>query len=153
MKDQLLELFGLYGATLVIAFVAGMFPLISVEAFLVGWCAYKPVSWQEFAILVAIGATGHQLAKTICYVAGEGALESRRVKPMLDRWRPRIERWNKYPRLVFFLACTVGIPPMWLVAFIAKPLMNIRFVPFTAVCWIGRAGRYAVVGMIPMLAR
>ncbi len=153
MKDQLLELFGLYGATLVIAFVAGMFPLVSIEAFLVGWCALKPVTWQEFAILVVIGATGHQIAKTICYVAGVGALESKRVKPMLETWRPRIERWNKYPRLMFFFACSVGVPPMWLIAFVAKPILHLRFVPFTLVCWVCRAGRYGVLAMIPLLAK
>ena len=40
MVDSLLATLGLYGATLAIGFVAGMFPLVSIELFLVGATAY-----------------------------------------------------------------------------------------------------------------
>ena len=153
MTDQLLEALGLYGATLAIAFIAGMFPLISIEAFLIGYCTLLPVAWPEFVILVLVGATGHQIAKTVCYFAGEATLESRRVKPTIDKWRSRIERWNKRPWIWFFFAASVGLPPMWLVGFVARPLMSLRFLPFTVVCFVCRAGRYAALGLIPMLAR
>jgi membrane protein YqaA with SNARE-associated domain len=153
MTDSLLELLGLYGATLVIAFVAGMFPLISIEAFLVGYCTLRPVTWLEFVALVILAAIGHQISKTVCYFAGTSTLESRRVKPTIDKWRPRIDRWNKRPWVWFFFAASVGLPPMWLIGFVARPLMSLRFVPFTVVCFGCRAGRYAVLALIPMLAR
>jgi len=80
-------------------------------------------------------------------------LEHRRVQPIVVKWRPRIERWNRYPGVVFMLAATVGIPPMWLIGFVARPLMHLRFVPFTILCFLGRAGRYAVLAGIPLLAK
>ncbi|MEP6866138.1 MAG: hypothetical protein ABJE66_36295 [Deltaproteobacteria bacterium] len=153
MSNHFLELFGLYGACLVISFIAGMFPLISIEAFLVGYTLLRPVSVTELVAMVLFSALGHQIAKTVCYFAGVTGLEHRRVKPMLDKWRPRIERWNRYPKTVFFLAAAVGIPPMWLIGFIAKPIMHIRFMPFTLACFLCRAGRYAVLTGIPLLAK
>ena len=153
MSDHLLELFGVYGAALVISFVAGLFPLISIEAFLVGYCALRPVTWPEFAALVLLSALGHQISKTVCYFAGITGLEHRAVKPVVERWRSRIERWNRYPGVIFVLAATVGIPPMWLIGFIARPLMHIRFVPFTILCFVGRAGRYATLALIPIIAK
>jgi membrane protein YqaA with SNARE-associated domain len=153
VSEHVLELFGVYGGCLVIAFVAGMFPLVSIEAFLIAYCALRPVTWPEFVVMVLLGALGHQIAKTVCYFAGIGALENRRIKPMIAKWQPRIDRWNKYPWAIFLVAATVGLPPMWLIGFIARPLMHLRFVPFTLVCFFSRAGRYAVLAAIPMLAK
>jgi membrane protein YqaA with SNARE-associated domain len=153
VSQHFIEMFGVYGACLVISFIAGMFPLVSIEAFFIAYFALRPVTIPMYIGLVLLAAFGHQIAKTICYFAGVGSLESRRVKPLLDKWRPRIERWNRYPKTVFFFAAAVGIPPMWLVAFIAKPIMNIRFWPFTIACFACRAGRYAVLAAIPLLAK
>ena len=153
MSDHLLELFGVYGACLTISFIAGLFPLVSIEAFFIAYCSLRPVSLEMYIALVLLAALGHQIAKTICYFAGVGALENKRVKPQLEKWRPRIERWNRYPKTVFFCAAAIGIPPMWLIAFIAEPLMNIRFWPFTFATFACRAGRYAVLAAIPLLAK
>ena len=153
MSERFIEMFGLYGGVVVLAFVSGMFPPISIEAFLIAWCSLRPVTWPEFVALVLLAATGHQIAKTVCYVAGMGGLESPRVKPRIAKWQARIDRWNKYPWPMFVLASTVGLPPMWLIGFIAHPMMHLRFVPFTIVCFVGRAGRYATLAMIPMLAK
>jgi membrane protein YqaA with SNARE-associated domain len=153
MSGHLLELLGVYGACVVIAFVAGMFPLISIEAFLVGYIALRPVTWPELVLLVLLAALGHQISKTVCYFAGAGALEHGKIKPVLERWRPRIDRWNRHPWWMFFFAASVGLPPMWLIGFIARPIMHLRFVPFTLGCFGLRAGRYAVLAIIPMLAK
>ncbi|CAN5432680.1 hypothetical protein BH11MYX1_BH11MYX1_48500 [soil metagenome] len=153
MSDHLLELFGIYGASLVISFCAGMFPLISIEAFLLGYCALRPVTWPELVALVLLAALGHQIAKTVCYFAGTTGLEHRKVKPLLERWRPRIDRWNRYPKTMFFFAATVGLPPLWLIGFIARPILHMRFWPFTVVTFLCRSGRYAVLALIPMLAK
>jgi membrane protein YqaA with SNARE-associated domain len=153
VSDHLLELFGAYGASLVIAFCAGMFPLLSVEAFLIGYCALRPVTWPELVALVLLAATGHQIAKTVCYFAGTRGLEHAKVKPLLLTWRPRIDRWNRYPKLMFFLAASVGLPPMWLIGFIARPILHMRLWTFTLVTFWCRAGRYTVLALIPMLAK
>ena len=88
VSHQLLELFGIYGGALVIAFVAGMFPLVSIEVFLVGLTALASgdlTASSPCSCLIA--AVGHQIAKTLCYFAGVGALEHGRIKPWVDRTR------------------------------------------------------------------
>ena len=153
MSQHLVALFGLYGATVAIAFVAGMFPLVSIEAFLAAYCALEPVTWPQLVVLVLLGALGHQIAKTTCYFAGTTTLEHRRVAAVLERWQPRIERWNRYPKTMFFFAASFGIPPMWLIGFIARPILKMRFWPFTIAGFWLRAARYAVISLVPLLAK
>ena len=38
-----------------------------------------------------------------------------------------------------------------MIGFIARPLMNIPFVPFTVLCFVGRVARYATLAVIPLL--
>ena len=141
----------MYGASLAISLIAGVFPIASLEVFLVGLSALKHPSIGELAICCLLGAVGHQVAKTITYFAGEGALENKKLKPRVDAIRHKIEKWDKYPHGILFLAATVGLPPMYLIGFIAHPLMNIRFVPFTILTFVGRVGRYMFLAVIPLL--
>jgi membrane protein YqaA with SNARE-associated domain len=152
LTDSLLTALGLYGGTLVIAFLAGMFPLVSIEVFLVGLSVYD-VPPTTLAILIPIAAVGHQIAKTICYYAGVGALELPRgkVKDTIEKARARIDRWNKRPNLIMALGATVGFPPLYLLAFVAGPLMRMGIVRFTIICFIGRILRYATLAAIPLL--
>lgn len=86
MVDSLLASFGLYGATFVIAFVAGTFPIISIEVFLMGATALG-VEASMLVVLIGIAVVGHQIAKALTYYAGAGAFELPR-----DKTRERIER-------------------------------------------------------------
>lgn len=150
MTGHLLGSLGIYGASLVIALVAGLFPIASIELFLVGLSALEHPSISELLICCVLGAVGHQIAKTITYYAGEGALENKKLKPRVDKIRHKIEKWDRYPHAILFLGATVGLPPMYLLGFIAHPLMEIRFLPFTALTFIGRLGRYIVLAVIPL---
>ena len=150
MTGHLLGSLGIYGASLVIALVAGLFPIASIELFLVGLSALEHPSIGELLICCVLGALGHQIAKTITYYAGEGALENKKLKPRVDKIRHKIEKWDRYPHAILFLGATVGLPPMYLLGFIAHPLMEIRFLPFTALTFIGRLGRYIVLAVIPL---
>lgn len=150
MTGDLLASLGIYGASLVISFIAGLFPIASVEVFLVGLSALKHPSIAELALCCLLATLGHQIAKTITYFAGEGALENKKLKPRVDAIRHKIEKWDRYPHAILFLAATVGLPPMYLLGFIAHPLMEIRFLPFTVLTFIGRLGRYVVLAVIPL---
>jgi membrane protein YqaA with SNARE-associated domain len=150
VTHSLLASLGIYGASLVIALIAGLFPIASVELFLVGLSAIKRPSIAELALCCLLAAIGHQIAKTITYYAGEGALENKKLKPSVDKFRHKIEKWDRYPHSILFLAATVGIPPMYLLGFIAHPLMEIRFLPFTVLTFVGRLGRYIVLAVIPL---
>ena len=151
MTDALLSTFGLYGGALVISFIAGLFPLVSIEVFLVGVSAWAHPSAGDYVLLVLISAFGHQVAKTITYYAGAGALERGKVKTSVEKFKARIERWNRRPKLVMFLGATFGLPPLLLLGFIAHPIMNMRFVPFTVICVIGRILRYTFMMVAPLV--
>jgi membrane protein YqaA with SNARE-associated domain len=52
---------------------------------------------------------------------------------------------------VLAIAGSIGIPPMYVIGFIAHPLMRIRIVPFTLIVFVTRLGRYVVMACVPLL--
>ncbi len=150
MTNEVLATFGLYGGAFFISFVAGLFPLVSIEVFLVAVGAIRHPSYGELAVLIVLGAAGHQVAKTLTYYGSFGVvkLPEGRIKKQLDRAQKYIDRWNKYPKSVLALSATVGLPPIYMVGFIAGPLMKIRIWPFTIIVFLGRICRYSTVGLI-----
>jgi membrane protein YqaA with SNARE-associated domain len=151
--DTLLGTLGLYGGTFVVAFVSGLFPLVSIELFLFGVGALAGSS-TSLPTLVVLAAVGHQLAKTIMYYAGVGLLDrpSSKLAARVAALRTRIERWNRRPLLILTLAGAFGLPPMWLIGFIARPVMRIRFVPFTAITFVTRLVRFGTIAAVGWLA-
>ena len=147
MTDSLLGALGIYGGTFMVSFVAGLFPIASIELFLIGIAAWKHPSYEVLALLVVIACVGHQIAKSITYFAGEGILKlpKGRTKKALDKAQKHIDRWNKRPWLVMVLSATVGLPPLVVIAIIAGPIMRIKFVPFTIICFVGRFARFGVM--------
>ena len=141
----------MYGGGFIVAFIAGMFPLFSIEVFLVLITSVVQPSVEQMILCCLLAAVGHQIAKTITYYAGVGALEHGKLKAKVDKIRPRIDRWNKAPHLILALAGAIGIPPLWILGFIAKPLMGIRYWAFTAIVFGTRFGRFVVLSAIPMV--
>jgi membrane protein YqaA with SNARE-associated domain len=151
--DSLLGTFGLFGGAFLVAFCAGMFPIISIELFLIGIGTWAHPTSTDMVWIVLLAAIGHQIAKTICYYAGYGALEKAndKLRARVDKLRHKIDRWNKRPKLIMFIASTTGIPPLYVLAFIARPLMNMRIAPFTLIVFSSRILRYAVLLAAPQL--
>jgi membrane protein YqaA with SNARE-associated domain len=147
VANDLLATLGLYGATLVVAFIAGMFPLFSIEAFLFWVATWPSVDPATLAVLIALAAFGHQVAKTVTYYAGAGVFELPRgkVRERIAAARRRIERWNRWPRLFTLAAAVVGVPPLYLFGFIAQPLFGMPIATFTAISLAGRVARYTIV--------
>jgi membrane protein YqaA with SNARE-associated domain len=144
--DHLVATLGLYGATLAIAFLAGMFPLLSIELFLVGAAAWG-VAVDQLAVLVVIAVVGHQVAKTVTYYAGAGALElpRGRLRDQIAAARQRIDRWNRRPRLIMLAGAALGLPPLYLLGFIARPVLNMQLATFTGITMAGRIARYTAL--------
>jgi membrane protein YqaA with SNARE-associated domain len=144
--DHLVATLGLYGATLAIAFLAGMFPLLSIELFLVGAAAWG-VAVDQLAVLVVIAVVGHQVAKTVTYYAGAGALElpRGRLRDQIAAAKQRIDRWNRRPRLIMLAGAALGLPPLYLLGFIARPVLNMQLATFTGITMAGRIARYTVL--------
>lgn len=146
MVDHLVATLGLYGATLAIAFLAGMFPLLSIELFLVGAAAWG-IAVDQLAVLVAIAVVGHQVAKTVTYYAGAGALElpRGRLRDQIAGAKQRIDRWNRRPRLIMLAGAALGLPPLYLLGFIARPVLNMQLATFTGITMAGRIARYTAL--------
>lgn len=151
MTDELLARFGIYGGSIAVAFIAGMFPLASIELFLISISAALHLSFTQVFVCCLLATVSHQIAKTICYYAGVGALDRGRLGKKIQAARPRIEKWNKAPHLMLTLGAVFGIPPLWLLAFIAEPLMRIRFIPFTLIVFVGRLVRFVFLAGIPLV--
>lgn len=151
MTESLVETFGIFGGSFAVAFIAGLFPLVSIEAFLIIISAAVGPTFHSVLLCCLLAATGHQLAKTITYYAGVGALERGKLKEKVDKIRPKIDRWNKAPHLILALAGATGIPPLYVLGFIAKPLMRIEVLAFTAIVFVTRFGRFVVLSAIPLL--
>ena len=154
MTEHLLASLGLYGGTFAVAVIAGLFPIASIELFLIGIAAWQRPSYEVLALLVLIASVGHQIAKSITYLAGERILKlpKGRAKKALDKAQRHIDRWNKRPWLVMVLSATVGLPPLVVIAVIAGPVMRIKFVPFTLICFVGRLGRFGVMTFVAYAA-
>lgn len=153
VAEQLLATLGLYVATPAVGFLAGVFPLLSIEAFLFGVATWGGVGAGALVALVGIAAVGHQVAKTVTYYAGAGALElpGGRMRERIAAARQRIERWNRRPRLVMLAAATTGLPPLYPLGFVARPLLNMPIATFTAISLAGRVARFAAVVAVARL--
>lgn len=149
--QRLLENYGIFGGSAIAAFIAGLFPLFSIEVILVLVSSMASRTLGDLTLCCLIAAAGHQIAKTITYYAGVGALEHGKLKGKLEKNRHRIDRWNKAPHLMLALAGAIGIPPLWVLGFIARPVMRIRFLAFTAIVFVTRFGRFFVLAVIPQL--
>lgn len=149
--QRLLESFGIYGGSLIVAFIAGLVPFFSIEVFLVGMSAVVSPSFPALTLCCLLAALSHQIAKTMTYYAGIGALERGKLKEKIEKNRERIDRWNKAPHLILALAGALGVPPLWILGFIARPLMRISFLAFTAIVFVTRFGRFVVLAAIPLL--
>lgn len=150
--DHLVATLGLYGATLAISFLAGMFPLLSIEVFLIATAAWG-VADDELVVLVAIALVGHQVAKTVTYYAGAGAFELPRgkLRDQIAAAKQRIDRWNRRPRLIMLAGAALGLPPLYLLGFIARPVMNMQLATFTGITMAGRLARYTTLVAVARL--
>ena len=149
--EQLLADYGAYGGSFIVAFIAGLFPLFSIEVFLVLVMSIVQPTLGEMMVCCLLAATSHQVSKTITYYAGVGGLEHGKLKPKVDKIRPRLDRWNKAPHLILALSGAFGLPPLWIMGFIAKPLMRIEILAFTVIIFATRFGRFVVLSAIPLV--
>jgi len=149
MIDSLWATLGLYGATVVIAFIAGMFPLFSIEVFLVGLVRLG-IEARVLVVLIGIAAVGHQIAKTVTYYVGTGVfgLPRGKMRERIEAAKARIDRWNKRPRLIMAVSATTGFPPLVVLGYIAGPLMKMGIKTFTAISFVGRILRYTTLMVV-----
>lgn len=150
MAEDLLASLGMYGGAFVGALIAGLLPLFPIEVVLLGLALLHPTI-ADAAVVALLAAIGHQIAKTITYYAGVGALERGKVKEKIDRIRHKIEGWSKAPKLIVFASGLLGFPPLYLIGFIAHPMLGVRILPFTLIVFSTRIVRFFVIAAAPLV--
>lgn len=152
MTHDLLTALGLYGATLVVCFLAGLIPIVNAEVFLVGVSIWAVKSPDQLPAIILLAAVGQMLAKVILYYAGMGMFElpTGRWKERIDKARAKLTRWEKQPYLVYASSASLGLPPLYLTTFAAGAL-RINFTLFCLIGLLGRIARFSVIVIIPWL--
>ncbi|MBA3542378.1 MAG: VTT domain-containing protein [Deltaproteobacteria bacterium] len=151
MTEDLLSSFGLYGGAGISAFLFGLIPF-NQDVVLFGMSATLVDSPSQLPLIVIIATIAHTIAKVITYYIGRGLLElpRGRFKSVIERARGKLDQWNKRPYWVMGLAALVGLPPLYIVGFIASAL-RIRIVPFILICFVGRLIHFGIVVAIPWI--
>lgn len=126
---------GIYAGMFVVAAISSVFPLLLIEVFLIA------VAGSAFAPLLVICAAAGQLVGKLPIYAAARAAGTLRGPQRLRRW---IERWSNTPHLVLGVSAVVGLPPFSLMATTAG-ILSIRTRAFSAIVFLGRALRFAIV--------
>jgi membrane protein YqaA with SNARE-associated domain len=152
VTQSLLGTLGLYGATVVVCFLAGLIPFINAEVFLVGVSLWAVSSPSQLPAIVALAATGQMLAKIVLYYAGLGVFElpRGRWREQIERARTKLDSWGRRRYLVYGTSSTLGLPPFYVVS-LAAGALRIGLGPFIVIGLLGRAARFSVIVAIPWL--
>lgn len=134
-----------------VCLVSALIPLVNAEAYLV---ALSMVAHPAGLWLVAfVAGLGQTVGKLIWYEVGRRSLSwsfvrrkmsNPRAQRLRTLWHDRLEARPGVSGAVLFLAATVGLPPLFVMAVVAGQL-ELNRVGFTAIVLIGRTLRFAAV--------
>ena len=152
MLDTLRDTLGPYGGALIIGFIGGIFPLVSVELFVGAMALVLGDPWRM--VLVAVLATAGQMASTaLRYWMGRGVAKvpkGKRVEAAFARAKARIDKWQDKPLAIIAISALVGFPPFYFVAILAGTF-KMSFKAIMIVGGIARLLRMLLVALIPLL--
>lgn len=151
MFDSLAGVIGIYGATLIVAALSGVVPLINAEIYLVA-VALAMKSVPLAIILGVIVALGQMVAKIGIYQASKGLTtkSSPKIQAKLDKAHAVMAKWKDKPMLLIFVSAVVGLPPFFLVAIVAG-MLRMNFKKFMILGFIGRTIRFVSIALIALL--
>ena len=136
-----------YLATFAMAFVSGLVPFVNAEA---GLFSYSLLDSGPDALLVVIAATlGQMTAKTLIFLSGRGVLRLpwRRGRTNVEAVAAKISAGRS---LILFLSASLGVPPFYVVSFVAG-VLKVPLGVFLATGLSGRFLRFAFVFYLPRL--
>lgn len=141
----LLSMLGLSAAS-------ALLPFLPIEPFIVGGAATDPSVPAGIALGIAAGA-GATVGKVVWYeLARRGAesswaqrkLATPKVRVVHERWTARMEGRPVYAGAVMFVAASVGIPPLLVMAMVAG-LLKMPMWVFLPTVFVGRSLRFALL--------
>lgn len=134
---ELIATLGLPLATFAIALVGAIFPIVSIEVFLLGVAVVAGPG--EGLLLVPLAAIGQLLGKLPIYGAARGVT---RRSTRIERLRTWFARYH--PTTILAASAVVGLPPFSLAA-TAAGVLGIPTRTFCVVVGCGRALRFAAI--------
>jgi len=155
MSDLFASL-GAYGGAALSSFAFGLIPfnpdlpLFAISATLLD-------SPSQLPLLVTIATVAHVIAKVITYYLGIQLLRlpRGRFKRVIEKAQARLDdptsRWARWPKVIVFVSSVVGLPPLYVIGFVASA-MRVRIVPFIVLVTIGRVIHFGVVAGLPWIA-
>lgn len=153
MIDGLEGTVGIYLATLVVAALSGLIPIINAEIYLIGVALYTR-SIPLAIVLGIIVAVGQMIAKIAIYQA---ALKATNLRPggkfatKIEKARALVDRWRDKPLTLIFVSASVGLPPFFLVSILAG-MLKVKFRPFVLLGLLGRSLRFVTIALLALLA-
>ena len=141
------EVLGLFGVSV----ASALFPLINVEAYMVGVTALtgNDAVWT----LSLVGGVGQMVGKVVWYYLGANALKWRWVRRKVEKpkeqaklelWRARTHDRPGFAAGLVLVSAVTGFPPFAIIAVLAGQLrMNLTM--FVVVGTAGRTLRFAAV--------
>lgn len=147
------------GLAFLVALVGGLFPVISVEVYLVGATA---LLGDAHVVAMALAAgIGQTLGKIPYYYLGRGALRLPWLQRRADRsvnsgkWAKRMSAWREkaedrpwWTVGTVLLSALVSLPPYMLMCVLAGTV-RMNPVAFAAVSLLGRSVRFLFVVFVP----
>ena len=141
---------GIYLASFVVGFVSGLVPFVNSEIYLV---AVSTMAAKPALLPIAmISAAGQMVAKTILYYAGRGVFKINmgKYQSKIETVQEKFERWDKKTDLLVLISAAVGLPPFYVVSFVAGAL-KLNVIKFVVTGLVGRGIRFAVIVYFPQL--
>jgi membrane protein YqaA with SNARE-associated domain len=144
--------YGVYTGTLLMSFVSGLVPLVNSEILLLGLSA--TLTTPLLGPLALCATLGQMAAKTVCYFSGQGLvrLAPARSAGTLQQLETRLAHWEAQTDLLIFFSATFGVPPFYLLPFVAGSL-RIQFWRFFLIGCVGRCLRFWFLLAAPQLVK
>jgi membrane protein YqaA with SNARE-associated domain len=155
----LLTVIGLMSTAFGVSVASALFPLISVELFVVGLVIKGPeLPWWLLAMVIAVGQVG---GKLLHYYAARGIIqlpgflrrrEERERKgrwgAWLDRFRATCHQRPVWTGSVLLLSATASLPPFLATAVVAG-WARVSLPTFLLTGFVGRFIRFAALALMP----
>lgn len=148
--ENLVAKVGVYAGSFVVGFVSGLVPFINSELYLV---AVSPIVARHSLIPIALlTAVGQMVAKTIIFYAGRGVFKINmgKLEGRIEAVQKKFSEWENKVDLLIFGSATIGLPPFYVVSFVAGAL-DLHFLRFLVAGLLGRSIRFAVIVYFPQV--
>ncbi len=149
-SEELIAKIGIYAASFVVGFVSGLVPFINSEVYLVA--VSTMVARPALLPIALLSAMGQMVAKTIIFYAGRGTFKINmgKFEKKIEAVQKKFQRWENKADVLMLISASVGMPPFYVVSFVAGAL-KLHYIRFLIAGIIGRSIRFAVIVYFPQL--